>query len=177
MPRVKVTGRLLGWARERSRLESAQLVRRFPLLEEWERETQQPTLKQLEAFARATFVPIGYLLLPAPPVEEIPIPDFRTMDGLPVARPSANLLDVIYACQLRQDWYRDYARETRQDRLRFVGSMTPQTPIGEAARQITEAMGFSVQARATFSTWEEALRQFLADVDRLGVMAMCSGVL
>ena len=42
----------------------------------WERGEKQPTVKQLEDFAKATHVPLGHLFLSAPPEERIPIPDF-----------------------------------------------------------------------------------------------------
>ncbi|MDN5935875.1 MAG: hypothetical protein L0H75_06800 [Nitrosospira sp.] len=38
---------------------------RFPKLLDWESGKLQPTLRQLERFARAVHVPIGYLFSPA----------------------------------------------------------------------------------------------------------------
>ena len=58
-------------------------------------------MKQLEAFAGANHVPIGYLFLPEPPAEDLPIPDMRTLGGGELARPSPDLLDVLYLCQQR----------------------------------------------------------------------------
>ena len=77
--RVDVKPELLRWARERARLDLAVLVRRFPRYLEWERGTARPTLKQLEAFARTSRAPVGYLFLSEAPIEEVPIPDFRTV--------------------------------------------------------------------------------------------------
>ena len=54
------------------------LERAFPKLALWERGEQQPTLRQLEQFARRTHAPVGYFFLAAPPDETLPIPDFRT---------------------------------------------------------------------------------------------------
>lgn len=79
MIRVEIKPELLSWARERARLETDDLVTRFPKLSAWEDGTVQPTLKQVEDFAKATHTPVGFLFLNKPPVETIPIPDFRTI--------------------------------------------------------------------------------------------------
>ncbi len=58
--RVPVTAELLRWACERGGLDDAARTRRFPRYEAWEAGTAQPTLRQLEDFARATHAPFGY---------------------------------------------------------------------------------------------------------------------
>jgi len=82
---------LLSWARERSGLDPAALAHRFPRLEAWERREASPTLKQLEGFAKATHTPVGYLFLQEPPVERIPIPDFRTVANERAGTPRPDL--------------------------------------------------------------------------------------
>lgn len=69
-------------------MDTLELEARFPRLSQWESREVEPTLKQLEDYARATHAPIGYLFLPTPPDEPLPIPDFRTMAGRLVTRPS-----------------------------------------------------------------------------------------
>jgi transcriptional regulator with XRE-family HTH domain len=108
--RVEVKPEPLTWARERAGLDIGLLARRFPHLEDWERGAARPTLKQLESFAKATYTPVGYLFLPVPPVERVPIPDLRTVGNKHVGHPSPDLLDTVYICQQRQEWYRDFAR-------------------------------------------------------------------
>ena len=132
MTRVPVTPELLRWAIDRSRKDRGELVARFEKLPEWESGQTRPTWKQLEAFARAVHVPAGYLFLSRPPEETVPIPDFRTLAGQAVTRPSPNLLDTLYACQERQGWYRDFARIGGQPELDFVGSARIETPPGSA---------------------------------------------
>src|SRR6185295_19101427 len=107
--RVEIRPEMLRWASERSGLDREVFDRRFPQLPDWERGGTHPTLKQLERFASATHTPIGYFFLPEPPVERIPIPDLRTVGGAGVRRPSPDLLDTVYLCQQRQEWYRDFA--------------------------------------------------------------------
>ena len=72
MNRVPVQPKLLRWARERAGHSTDALARRFPKLNEWERGEVQPTLKQLEAFAKATHAPVGFFFLAEPPVERLP---------------------------------------------------------------------------------------------------------
>ena len=174
MNRVAVEPEVLRWARRRSRRDD--LDRRFPKLEAWEREEVKPTLKQLEAFARATRTPIGYLFLSEPPLEVLPIKDFRTMGDKDVDRPSPDLLDTLYLCQQRQDWYREEARSGGEEPNGFIGSLDASVDIRMAGSLIRDALSFDVEQRARLRTWTEALRQFIAQAESLGVLVMVSGV-
>ena len=176
MVRVAVKGELLRWARERAGLGHDALAKRFPHLAEWEREEVKPTLKQLEDYAKATYAPVGYFFLPEPPHEPVPIPDFRTIAGRGVTNLSPNLRETIYACQERQDWFRDYARATGAEHLRFVASATLQSAVVETAEAMRRMLNFDVDARRTCATWEEALRTFIGQADRAGILVMCSGI-
>lgn len=174
--RVAVNPDLLRWARERAQTDVLELQARFPKLGQWENREVEPTLKQLEDYARATHAPIGYFFLPAPPDEPLPIPDFRTMAGRTVARPSPNLLDTIYVCQERQSWYREFAQVTGQPALSWVGTVTTGTSPVVAAAQLRAALAFSVDERRECPTWTEALRRFIDQADRIGILVMVSGV-
>jgi Zn-dependent peptidase ImmA (M78 family) len=174
--RAAISPALLGWARERSRLPAATLARRFPKLADWERGDAHPTLKQVEALAKATHTPVGYLFLPQPPVETLPLPDFRTIRNAPVGRPSPDLLDTIYACQERQAWYREFAQSVGEERRPFVGSVTMRARAVQVAAAMQQALGFDLDARRDCPTWADALRLFIADADAAGVLVMCNGV-
>ena len=174
--RVQVRPELLRWARERAGLSLEVLARRIPQLPAWEQGETHPTLKQVEKFAKATYAPVGYLFLANPPVESVPIPDFRTLSTTRVNRPSPDLLDTVYICQQRQEWYRDFARSEGEDRLPFVGSSALTSDIGETADRMRAALGFSIEERRQIPTWTDALRRFIEQADRLGVLVMVSGV-
>lgn len=174
--RVAVEPALLAWARDRARLELVQLASRFPKLEEWEAGLSQPTLKQLEAFARTTHTSLGFLLLPRPPQETVPIPDFRTIAGRPVERPSADLLDTIYACQQRQDWYRDYARQNREGPSPIAGSVAVGASVVQTAEAMRQALGVSSASRLRLRTWAEALTTLRDSAEANGVLVMISGI-
>src|SRR5436853_151551 len=133
MMRVEIDPDLLTWARERAGYDLDALAYRFPKLAAWEQGNSQPTLKQVEDFARATHTPIGFLFLHEPPVERVPIPDFRTVRNERVGHPSPDLLDTIYICQQRQEWYRDFMRSAGETALSFVGSANLKSDIEATA--------------------------------------------
>lgn len=176
MNRVAIKPELLRWACERAGYALADLEQKFPRLAAWMSGEEKPTLKQAEAFAKTTHAPIGYLFLPAPPVETVPIPDFRTMDNRHVGHPSPDLLETIYICQQRQDWYRDYARSVGQRPLPFVASASVRDEIVSAAADIRTALGFDLNERRRLPTWTDALRHFIEQAEELGVLVMCNGV-
>ena len=176
MMRVEIKPKLLRWAQERSGLDPAALAHRFPQLDTWERCESRPTLKQLESFAKATHTPVGYLFLQEPPVERIPIPDFRTVGNERVGRPSPDLLDAVYICQQRQEWYRDFARYEGEDPVPFVGAAHLNDDVEATAATIRRELGFDVEERRQMPTWTDALRRFIEQADRLGVLVMVSGV-
>lgn len=176
MNRVPLNPTLLSWARERAGLSAFELSARFPKIAEWERGEIQPTLRQLEAFAHAVHVPIGYLFLSEPPREALPVPDFRTLAGRQIARASPDLLDTLYLCQQRQDWFRDYARLHGLPALDFVGSVRPRDDVVRTAESIRKTLGVSTDARAQMPTWTEALRQLIAKAEEIGVLVMASSI-
>lgn len=176
MNRIPVEPTMLTWARERARSDASALNKRFPKLGEWEDGTLQPTLRQLEGFAQAVRVPIGYLFLSAPPQEPLPVPDLRTLSDRAVADPSPELLDTLYLCQERQDWYRDYARLYGHSKLEFVAATVVHSDVVAAATSIRRTLGLSVDGRARLGTWAEALRELVEKAEAAGVLVMASSI-
>ena len=174
--RINVKPELLLWARERANMNIDVLVHRFPKYREWESGEVQPTLKQLEKFAKTTHAAVGYFFLSEPPDEPLPIPDFRTIGGKLPQRPSPDLLETLYLCQQRQDWYQDFARIEGKDRLSFIGSATLSEDIESVAARIRSTLGLDLQERHVLQTWTDALRRFVELADTLGVLVMVSGI-
>jgi Zn-dependent peptidase ImmA (M78 family) len=176
MMRVEVKPELLRWARERAGFDVPALSRKFPRLDAWESGALHPTLKQVERFAKATYAPVGFLFLQEPPIERVPIPDFRTISGERLEHPSPDLLDTIYICQQRQEWYREFARSAGEAPLPFAGSTHLTNEVGTIAANIRHALKFDIEERRQMPTWTDALRRFIEQADTLGVLVMCSGV-
>lgn len=176
MPHVAVKPELVRWARERASLSVEELGRRFSKIEAWELGEAQPTFKQLEAFAKVTHVPIGYLFLPEPPEERLPIPDFRTVSDTVLERPSPDLLDTIFTMQRRQAWLREERIEYEADPLDYVGSAQLADDPGAVGREMRRVLGFDDGWAAGVRTWQQAVGELRRAIEWLGVMAVINGV-
>jgi Zn-dependent peptidase ImmA (M78 family) len=174
--RVHVEPSLLEWASERSGKSPDDLSRRVPRLAAWTRGEAQPTLKQLEDFSRATSTPVGLLMLPEPPHMPLPVPDFRTLPGAVAAAASPDLLDTIYLCEERQEWYRSYALVNDADPLDFVGSVTADDDVVSTADHMRVKLAFDLASRREYSSWTEALGKLSELAEQIGVLVMISGV-
>ena len=176
MTTVAASVSVLRWAARRARMHDDDLAARFNKWPLWLSGDAQPTLKQLEDFARLTHTAIGYFFLPQPPALALPVPDFRTLRDEALAEPSSDLLDTLYLCQQRQDWYRDHARVHGLPALAFVGSASVQEAPEAVAQRLRETLGLSTEARRQLPTWTDALRQLIAKAEDAGVMVMVSSI-
>lgn len=177
MVRIEVNPSVIRWACARSGRSVEDLRKKFPRLLDWERGRVRPTLRQLEALAKATFTPIGFFFFEEPPVDELPVPDFRTMDNAEVRRPSPHLLNTIYLCQQRQAWYQEEAQGEKNLFLQnFVGSWDTSVSVEAAAAQLGRTFRFDMASRMELRDENETLRQFIEGAEEQGVLVMVSGV-
>lgn len=176
MSRVAVKPELIRWARERARLTVDVLAGRFPKLQDWEQGETQPTLKQLESFAQATHVPLGYLFLPEPPEERLPIPDLRTLADTELRKPSPDLLDTIYAMQRRQAWLREELIDGEADPLEFVGSARVADDAQGVGKEMRRMVGLTDGWTDKVRTWQAAVSRLRRAIEEIGVMAVINGV-
>jgi Zn-dependent peptidase ImmA (M78 family) len=176
MSRVTVSPDMLRWARERSGKDAEALRRQFPKLDDWEAERLKPTLKQLEAYARATYAPFGFFFLEEPPEETFPIPFFRSAQTAAPQRPSPNLLDTLQAMQRRQDWLSEFLARDGEPRVPFVGSARVGEPTAALATRMRETLGFALGWARQVPSWEAALTTLRDAMDATGVLVVTNGV-
>jgi Zn-dependent peptidase ImmA (M78 family) len=119
---------------------------------------------------------LGYFFLAEPPQESVPIQDFRTLGNALVPRPSPDLLDTIYDCQMRQEWYREYALAEGFEPLEFVGSVQETTAPIAVAAAIRDALDYGPDRRAACRTPDDARGYLIRAIESLGVLVMVNGV-
>ena len=176
MIRAPVNPEILRWARERAGISQENLATKFKKRPEWEDGKIQPTLKQVEAFARAVHAPIGFLFLSEPLEEAVPIPDFRTFAGHATTRPSPNLLDTIYAMQQRQAWLRKHFIENEAEPLAFAASARVTDDPDAVGREMRRTLGLDDGWATGVRTWQDAVNELRRMIEQIGVMAVINGI-
>lgn len=175
MTRISVSGSVVRWAIERSG-KRANLERRFPKLPEWLSGEIQPTLRQLEAFAKATSTPLGYFFLSELPEERLPIHHFRTLGNGRLHRPSPDLLETVQMMERRQAWMREYLVEEGNEPLSFVHSAETTVEPERLAVEMRQALGLADGWAAGNRTWTDALRQLRNRMEETGILVVVNGV-
>lgn len=176
MNRVSVSPDMIRWACERAGHDPAHFAKSIPQLTKWIAGEIQPTLNQLENLANRTHTPLGYLFLPEPPDERLPVSDYRTLTGTAPKRPSPELLDTLYTMLRRQDWLRDWLIEDGEEPLGFVNSaQLSDDPIAVAAA-IRIELGLESSWAAQMRSWQQALRRLRTLIEKRRVMAVVNGV-
>jgi Zn-dependent peptidase ImmA (M78 family)/transcriptional regulator with XRE-family HTH domain len=177
---VTVEPAVLDWAMERASMTGPQLARKLGLkrvdrVERWLSSGELP-LKKLEAIAKQTHVPLGYLFLEEPPEEPLPIPDYRTVGGEGVRKPSPELIDTLYTCVGLQAWYREYLEDQGAEPAGFGREFTTESDPAQVGAAIREAIGWTAEERTAESNLEQVIGRFAAVIEEAGILVMRNGV-
>ena len=105
---VNINADILTWAIARAGYELHEFTAKVPNVQLWLDGNKSPTVKQLEGFSKKVHLPFGYLFLPEPPKEKLPIPFFRT-NNTPATQVNVNVYETILLMLFRhKDGYRTY---------------------------------------------------------------------
>jgi Zn-dependent peptidase ImmA (M78 family)/transcriptional regulator with XRE-family HTH domain len=171
---------MIRWARERAHLGIDTFARKVNTKPEkvlsWERGEDRPTFKQAEKLAHVARVPFGYLFLPKPPEERLPIPDLRTRPDAPPPHFDADFLDLVQDVFFKFDWYRDFLLERGAEPLPFVASFKERSTVKQVAADMAKRLGISEKVRRESRSWEDYFRTLCERAEEAGVWVMRSGV-
>lgn len=170
--RVKPNIKVLRSAVERSPKE---LRSKFKQLDRW-LAGQEPTLRQLEEFAKAAAVPFGFLFLQNLPEDQLPIPHFRTLIGETRQRPSPELLETVHTMQRRQAWMREYLISEGYEPLPYVGSARVDGDPLKVARRIWETLDIPLTWAAEQPNWTSALMTLRQKAESAGILVASNSI-
>ena len=141
----------------------------------WEQGKSLPTFSQAQKAAEALYIPFGYLFLPAPPDETIPLTDFRTTPGKRIP-PSAELIDLVNDVLFKQQWYREFLLAQGARPLPFVGSFSARQAASPIADSIRKTLAIDANLRQQCNGWNELFVALIRNVEAAGILVMRSGV-
>lgn len=175
--KISLQPSLLSWARKRAGFDVDVLANKMNVKPDkvlgWEKDGNI-SFRQAEKLAKVTYTPFGYLYLPEPPHQTLPITDFRTLRSEEMTQPSPNLLETLDQAQQIQTWFRGELLARGQSPLTFVGRLSQELPIVEAADLIRQTVSFDVASSA--SNWEEAFSLQVEKIENSGVLVIRNGI-
>lgn len=180
MNQAFINPELIRWARERSELTTDQLSSKLKIssasITAWETGDALPTFVQAKKLADKLFIPFGYLFLSSPPIEELPLPDLRTVSGEPVTSPSIEFLDLLNDVLRKQQWYWEFQEEEGAEAIPFIGTFTLDDDIELVSRRIREEFSVNEDLRREAINWEDFFRKFVERVEESGILVFRSGI-
>jgi Zn-dependent peptidase ImmA (M78 family)/DNA-binding XRE family transcriptional regulator len=180
MSTAMITPTVVQWARQRAQIEPEQLAARLNVKREkllhWEQGEAMPTFRQAQNLAQALHIPFGYLFLPEPPQEILPIPDLRTVGSKRPAGISPDLSDLLAEVLYKHSWYREYRLEQGAEPLPFVGRFRIQNDVKQVAADIGATLSLTIDDRKGANNGEAFLKLLVARAEAAGIWVMISGV-
>ncbi len=166
---------MLTWAIARAGYVLEDFLEKFPNVKKWIEQDKNPTVKQLEDFAKRVHIPFGYLFLQEPPKEHITFPFFRTGNSK-TNQVSLNIYDTILILQRRQDWLTDYLLENNEDPLSFVGKFDSKANFEDVVHDIRITLNLNAEWANAFQTYEDTLSFITKKIENAGIIINFNGV-
>ena len=174
-----ITARVLRWARERTNTTPSRLADKLKIkaesIKSWESGEKNPSIRQAEKLAQKLHVPLPYLFLPTPPKDEIPLPDFRTIENRIFDQPSPDLIDLINDVLAKHAWYKEQLQREGAPVRPFVASHTNNRSPEVIAADIASTLGITDELRTSCKSWQEFLTRFIERAQACGILVMRSG--
>ncbi len=177
VPEEWTSPKILQWARTEIGLtehEAANLIDADPAtIQSWERGTFAPSFDELRKLSEVYDCPLGYFFLEAPPATAQISLDYRGLDETKTDR-----LRYETRRQLRQfvrlvDYAQTLITALEIDWAVRVPEVAPYSAPDEAAADAVAALGLTPDARAAWSSAEDAFNGWRAAIEEQGVLVFC----
>lgn len=166
---------LIEWAIIRNGNSLEEFYAQNPSVESWIKGEKLPTVKQLETFTHKVHVPFGYMFLPQPPNETIPLPFFRT-GKKSTNSVSLNVFHTVQIIQDRQNWLTEYLEELNFPELDFVGKFNINDNYIDIVNDIRNVLGLELDWASKHNKWEEALDYLTIKIEEAGIIVTYNGI-
>lgn len=166
---------LIEWAIIRNGNSLEDFYAQNPMVESWIKGEKFPTVKQLENFTHKVHVPFGYMFLPQPPNETIPLSFFRTGKNS-TNKVSLNVFHTVQIIQDRQNWLTEYLEELNFPELEFVGKFNIKDNYIDIVNDIRNMLKLELDWASKHNKWEEALDYLTLKIEEAGIIVTYNGI-
>ncbi len=142
----------------------------------WLDGTKTPTFNQIEDFSKKANIPLGYFFLQTPPIEEIDLLEYRTVDSMQLANPSRNLIDTIHEMEDIQEWMKAYRQDLGFDKLSVVGCMKGIEEINSIVDRIRKDLELDDAWYERCKDSRDAFNYIRRQLEECGVIVMMSSI-
>lgn len=167
---------IIEWAIVRNGNSIEEFYVQNPNVESWVKEDKNPTVKQLEDFTHKVHVPFGYMFLENPPIENIPLPFFRTGSINETNKVSLNVFHTIQNIQDRQNWLTEYLNELDFPNLNFIGKYNIDDNYKVIVNNIRNILKLDLDWASEHNTWEQALDFLTNQIEEAGIIVTFNGI-
>jgi Zn-dependent peptidase ImmA (M78 family) len=142
----------------------------------WKDEEEQPTYAQIESLSKKIHIPLGYFFLKTPPIEHLPLLEFRTLNSASPKPPSRDLIDTYYQMDAIQEWMRDYLIDRGNDALPFIGSCKDEKNIEKIASSIRKTTGLALDWYSQSKNAVTSFNLLRKCFENIGILILKNGV-
>lgn len=175
MINIDVSPEILRWVLKQTKEEKLS-NKLMDNISQWLNGTKKPTFNQIEALSRKVNIPLGYFFLQTPPIEQLKLLEYRTVDSIELRNPSRELIDTMNEMENVQNWMKDYRKDLGYDTLPFVGSVKIVENTKSIAKKIRRDLGLDVHWYEKQSNKRTAFNYIRGLMEKCGILIMLNGV-
>lgn len=170
---IVVSPTVIQWAIQSSGKNMSQVSRKFSKIDEWVSIESELSVNELNKLSKELRIPFGYFFLKVPPVEDLELLKYRTVDNIEHENPSRELIDTVKYMETRQSFMRETLLDDGFLPLNFVGSAT----IDDDTKKLSETI---VSELKLISDWNRKTNDTFNILKKassdLGILVMQNGV-
>lgn len=172
---VNIAPEVINWVIDHAKVDEINTTIYEKLLK-WKTGEKIPTFNQVEDASKATNIPLGYFFLQKPPVENLAILQYRTIDSFYANSPSRNLIDTINNMESIQEWMRDYLIKSDNSELIYISTMKNNRDPKVIADDIRKTLGLEKTWYSQCTNTADSFRMLRIKLENSGIIVMMSGI-
>ena len=133
------------------------------------------SMTQAKNLARLVLKPVEMLMGSNPPVFKPGVADFRTVGNDEISNVSIQLEATLLHAQECQDWYSEMREDNGYAQIPFVGCISRNTPVVEAAGIVSQLLGISDSDRQRCKDSKEYFKLIVRSIENKNILVMQSG--